>query len=178
VLVFGGSQGAHAINTAMAAAADELAASVPGLQVTHQTGPRDADVVRDAYRRAGIDARVEPFLYEMHQEMHAADVVVCRSGATTLAELAAAGKAAILIPLPTATDDHQRANAAAMAAAGAAVLLDQREAGSSRLAREIASLCADRPARERMGRAAAALARPDAAAEIAARIIDLAGARV
>ena len=176
MLVFGGSQGAHAINTAMAASAGELAARVPGVQVTHQTGPRDVEMVRDAYQKAGVDARVEPFLFEMHREMHAADVVVCRAGATTLAELAAAGKPAILIPLPTATDDHQRANAAAVAAAGAAVLLDQRDAGGARLANEIAALGADPAARERMGRAAAALARPNAAAEIAARIIDLAGA--
>jgi UDP-N-acetylglucosamine--N-acetylmuramyl-(pentapeptide) pyrophosphoryl-undecaprenol N-acetylglucosamine transferase len=177
VLVFGGSQGAHAINAAMAAAAGELATSVPGVRITHQAGPRDVEMVREAYQRAGVDARVEPFLFEMHREMHAADVVVCRAGATTLAELAAAGKAAILIPLPTATDDHQRANASAMAAAGAAVLLDQRDAHGARLAREIASLGNDPAARERMGRAAAALARPNAAAEIAARIIDLAGAR-
>jgi UDP-N-acetylglucosamine--N-acetylmuramyl-(pentapeptide) pyrophosphoryl-undecaprenol N-acetylglucosamine transferase len=177
LLVFGGSQGAHAVNVAMAEAAPELARLVPGLQVTHQTGRRDVDMVRESYRRAGMDARVEPFLYEMHKEMHAADVVVCRSGATTLAELAAAGKAAILIPLPTATDDHQRANAAAMAAAGAAVLLDQRDADGARLAREIAALGSDPAARERMGRAAAALARPQAAAEIAARIIDLAEVR-
>jgi len=177
VLVFGGSQGAHAINEAMAAAAGELAANLPGVQITHQTGPRDVQLVRDAYQRAGVDARVEPFLFEMHREMHAADVVVCRSGATTLAELAAAGKAAILIPLPTATDDHQRANAAAMAATGGAVLLDQRDADGARLAREIAALGNDPAARERMGQAAAALARPHAAAQIAARILDLAGAR-
>ena len=177
VLVFGGSQGAHAINVAMAAAAVELAKHVPGVHITHQTGARDVEMVREAYGRAGVAARVEPFLFEMHREMHAADVVVCRSGATTLAELAAAGKAAILIPLPTATDDHQRANAAAMAQAGAAVLLDQRDADGVRLAREIATLGSDPVARERMGRAAAALARPNAAAEIAARIMDLAGER-
>jgi UDP-N-acetylglucosamine--N-acetylmuramyl-(pentapeptide) pyrophosphoryl-undecaprenol N-acetylglucosamine transferase len=177
VLVFGGSQGAHAINLAMAAAAGELARLMPRIHVTHQTGPHDVEMVRDAYQRAGIDARVEPFLYEMHQEMHAADVVVCRAGATTLAELAAAGKPAILVPLPTATDDHQRVNAAAMAVQGAAVLVDQRDADGARLAREIAGLAADTAARTRMGRAAARLARPNAAAEIAARILELAGER-
>jgi UDP-N-acetylglucosamine--N-acetylmuramyl-(pentapeptide) pyrophosphoryl-undecaprenol N-acetylglucosamine transferase len=177
LLVFGGSQGAHAINVAMMAAVRELARTAPDLDVTHQTGPRDVEMVREAYRLAGVTARVEPFLYDMHQEMHAADVVVCRSGATTLAELAAAGKPAILVPLPTATDDHQRANAAATAAHGAAILLDQRDADGARLAKEIAALAADRGARERMGRAAAALARPNAAAEIAARILQLAGER-
>ena len=101
----------------------------------------------------------------------------CRAGATTLAELAAAGKPAILVPLPTATDDHQRVNAAAMAVQGAAVLVDQRDADGARLAREIAALTADPAARTRMGRAAARLARPNAAAEIAARILELAGER-
>ncbi len=161
----------------MAAAAGELARLAPRLRVTHQTGPHDVEMVRDAYQRAGIDARVEPFLYEMHQEMHAADVVVCRAGATTLAELAAAGKPAILVPLPTATDDHQRVNAAAMAVQGAAVLLDQRDADGARLAREITALAGDPAARARMGRAAARLARPNAAAEIATRILELAGVR-
>jgi UDP-N-acetylglucosamine--N-acetylmuramyl-(pentapeptide) pyrophosphoryl-undecaprenol N-acetylglucosamine transferase len=177
LLVFGGSQGAHAINLAMAQAAADLARLAPALHVTHQAGPRDVEMVRDAYSRAGVDARVEPFLYEMHEEMHAADVVVCRAGATTLAELAAAAKASILIPLPTATDDHQRANAAAVAARGAAVLLDQRDADGPRLAREIAALAGDAAARDRMGRAAATLARPGAAAEIADRILALAGGR-
>jgi UDP-N-acetylglucosamine--N-acetylmuramyl-(pentapeptide) pyrophosphoryl-undecaprenol N-acetylglucosamine transferase len=177
LLVFGGSQGAHAINLAMAAAAPDLVRLAPGLQITHQTGPRDVEMVREAYRRAGMDARVEAFLYDMHQEMHAAAVVVCRAGATTLAELAAAGKPAILIPLPTATDDHQRANAAAVAALGAAVLLDQRDADGGRLAREIAALVGDAAVRDRMGRAAAALARPNAASDIADRIFALAGAR-
>ena len=93
VLIFGGSQGAHAINVAMVEAAPQLAAHAGGLAITHQTGERDLELVRDGYRRAGLEARVEPFLFAMDREMKAADLVVCRAGATTLAELTAAGRA-------------------------------------------------------------------------------------
>ena len=117
VLVFGGSQGAHAINVAMVEAAPELAAGGPRLRLTHQTGERDVEMVRAAYRQAGLQADVEPFLYDMGRQLGQADLIVCRAGATTLAEITAAGKAAILIPLPTATDDHQRKNAEALASA-------------------------------------------------------------
>ena len=95
VLIFGGSQGAHAINLALVAAAPQLAASGVDLAITHQTGERDLPLVRDAYHRAGLDARVEAFLYEMHREMTRADLVVARAGATTLSELAAAGRPAL-----------------------------------------------------------------------------------
>ena len=90
VLIFGGSQGAHAINVAMVEAAPRLAASGIRLAITHQTGERDLDLVRDAYQRAGLEARVEAFIFEIDGEMKAADLVVCRAGATTLSELAAA----------------------------------------------------------------------------------------
>ena len=118
VLVFGGSQGAHAINMAMVEAAPRLVAAAPRMAITHQTGERDLEVVRDGYRRAGLEARVEPFLFAMDREMKSADVVVCRSGATTLAELTAARRASILVPFPAATDDHQRKNAEALVKAG------------------------------------------------------------
>ena len=177
VLVFGGSQGAHAINVAMAEAAALLAAATPGVDVTHQTGERDLSMVRDAYAAAGLPARVEPFLYEMDREMRAADVNVCRAGATTLAELTAAGRAAILIPLPTATDDHQRKNADALARQSAARVIDQRELTGARLAEELLGLARDGAARERMAAAARGLARPDAARVIVDRVLALAEAR-
>ena len=126
ILIFGGSQGAHAINMAMVAAAPRLAAHRGGLAITHQTGERDLAAVRDGYRDAGLDARVEAFLYDMHREMNAADLLICRAGATTIAEFTAAGKAAVLIPLPTAADDHQRKNAEVLAKAGAAELIEQQ----------------------------------------------------
>jgi UDP-N-acetylglucosamine--N-acetylmuramyl-(pentapeptide) pyrophosphoryl-undecaprenol N-acetylglucosamine transferase len=173
VLVFGGSQGAHAINVAMAEAAPHLA-SRGGLVLTHQTGERDLEMVRAAYRAAGVDARVEPFLYQMDREMRAADVVICRAGATTLAELQAAGRASILIPLPTATDDHQRKNARALVEAGAARMIDQASLSGEGLAREVLAL-ADAPGdRARLAEAARRMARPDAAAAIADRVWQLA----
>jgi UDP-N-acetylglucosamine--N-acetylmuramyl-(pentapeptide) pyrophosphoryl-undecaprenol N-acetylglucosamine transferase len=175
VLIFGGSQGAHAINVAAVAAAARLAAAATPLAITHQTGERDLEMAREAYRRAGLDARVEPFLFEMGREMRAAGLIVCRAGATTLAELTAAGRPAILVPLPTATDDHQRKNAAALARAGAAEVIDQRDLDGERLASRVLALAADAPARQRMARAAAALARPDAARVIADRALALAG---
>ena len=175
VLVFGGSQGAHAVNVAMVEAAAELAAGRPHLRVTHQTGERDVEMVRAGYLAAGIQADVEPFFYDMGRQLGRADLIVCRAGATTLAEVAAAGKAAILIPLPTATDDHQRRNAEALAASGAAEVLLQSEATGSVLAKRILTLAKDDNARTRMARAARALARPDAAKVIVDRAIELVG---
>jgi UDP-N-acetylglucosamine--N-acetylmuramyl-(pentapeptide) pyrophosphoryl-undecaprenol N-acetylglucosamine transferase len=175
VLIFGGSQGAHAINVALVAAAPQLAAAGLGLAITHQTGERDLALVRDAYHRAGLDARVEAFLYEMDREMTQADLVVARAGATTLSELAAAGRPAVLVPLPTATDDHQRKNAEAFARAGGAVVLEERDLTGERMAAAVLALARDGARRERMGVAARTLARPDAAARIADRVCALAG---
>jgi UDP-N-acetylglucosamine--N-acetylmuramyl-(pentapeptide) pyrophosphoryl-undecaprenol N-acetylglucosamine transferase len=173
VLVFGGSQGAHAINVAMVEAAPQLAAGGAHLRITHQTGERDVELVKTAYQRAGLDALVEPFLYDMGRRLGDADLIVCRAGATTLAELTAAGKPALLIPLPTATDDHQRRNAEALAAAGAAEVLLQPDATGARLAGRILSLAADRERRARMSAAARRLARPDAAKVIVDRAMEL-----
>ena len=126
ILIFGGSQGSHAINVAMVEAAPKLAAHPGGMAITHQTGERDLELVSDGYSRAGLEARVEPFLFAMDREMSAADLVVCRAGSTTLAELTAAGRPAVLVPLPTAADDHQRRNAEVLAAAGAVEMLEQQ----------------------------------------------------
>jgi UDP-N-acetylglucosamine--N-acetylmuramyl-(pentapeptide) pyrophosphoryl-undecaprenol N-acetylglucosamine transferase len=175
VLVFGGSQGAHAINMAMVAAAPRLAAAAPRLAITHQTGERDLDVVRDGYRAAGVEARVEPFIFAMDREMKAADVVVCRAGATTLAELTAARRPSILIPLPTATDDHQRKNAEALVEQGAADLVEQRNLTGESLAAAIVALAGDPDRRRRMRDAAGRMARPDAARVIVDKIVELAG---
>ena len=174
VLVFGGSQGAHAINLAMVEAAPQLAAGRPPLHVTHQTGERDVEMVRTAYRQAGVQAVVEPFLYDMGRRLAAADLIVCRAGATTLAEIAAAGKPAILIPLPTATDDHQRMNAAAVADAGAAEMVPQRDVTGEVLAGRLLALAGDSARRQRMSAAARSLARPDAARVIVDRALELA----
>jgi UDP-N-acetylglucosamine--N-acetylmuramyl-(pentapeptide) pyrophosphoryl-undecaprenol N-acetylglucosamine transferase len=177
VLVFGGSQGAHAINMAMVEAAPRLAAGGADLRLAHQTGERDVEMVRAAYRDAGLQADVEAFMYDMGRRVGEADVIVCRAGATTLAELTAAGKPAILIPLPSATDDHQRRNAEALSRRGAAEVLLQADASGARLADEILSLARDRDRRERIALAARGLARPDAARLIADRALALADAR-
>jgi UDP-N-acetylglucosamine--N-acetylmuramyl-(pentapeptide) pyrophosphoryl-undecaprenol N-acetylglucosamine transferase len=176
VLVFGGSQGAHAINVAMVEAAAELAAD-PHLRVTHQTGERDVEMVRTAYRAAGLQGRVEPFLFDMGRQLRQAEVVVSRAGATTLAEITAAGKAAILIPLPSATDDHQRKNAEALAAAGAAEVLLQSELSGHALAARIRALTRDRERRSEIAAAAKRIARPDAARVIVDRAMELMGLR-
>ncbi|MDQ3212886.1 MAG: undecaprenyldiphospho-muramoylpentapeptide beta-N-acetylglucosaminyltransferase [Acidobacteriota bacterium] len=173
ILIFGGSQGSHAINVAMVEAAPQLAAYPGGLAITHQTGERDLELVSDGYSRAGVSARVEPFLFAMDREVSAADLVVCRAGATTLAELTAAGRPAVLVPLPTAADDHQRRNAEVLASAGAAELLEQKRMTGALLAERITALVGD-PARLRaMAVAAHRLARPDAAMVIADKAFDL-----
>jgi UDP-N-acetylglucosamine--N-acetylmuramyl-(pentapeptide) pyrophosphoryl-undecaprenol N-acetylglucosamine transferase len=174
VLVFGGSQGAHAINVAMVEAAPRLVAAAPGLEITHQTGERDLEMVRDGYRRAGLQARVEPFLYAIDGEMRAADFVVCRAGATTLAELTAAGRPSILIPLPTATDDHQRKNAGALVVKGAARMIEQRSLTGELLASEIVALARNDAERRAMSAAARRMAKPDAAKVIVDRVLELA----
>ena len=172
VLVFGGSQGAHAINVAMVEAAPRLATD-PNLRLTHQTGERDVEMVRDAYRQAGFSADVEPFLFDMGRQLGQADLVVCRAGATTLAEIAAAGKASILIPLPTATDDHQRKNAEALAANGGAEVLLQSDLSGAVLAERILTLAGDRERRRAIALAARAFARPEAATAIVDRAMQL-----
>jgi UDP-N-acetylglucosamine--N-acetylmuramyl-(pentapeptide) pyrophosphoryl-undecaprenol N-acetylglucosamine transferase len=176
VLIFGGSQGAHAINVAMVEAATRLAAAGVPVAITHQTGERDVGLVRDRYHHAGFEARVEAFLYEMDREMSAADIVVARAGATTLSELAAARRPSILIPLPTATDDHQRRNAEVIARAGGAEVIEEKELTGERLADAILALARDPERRARMASALQPLARPDAAARIADRVWTLAGA--
>ena len=172
-MIFGGSQGAHAINVAMVEAAPELAAYSGGMAITHQTGERDLELVRDGYRRAGLEARVEPFLFAMDREIKAADLVVCRAGATTLAELTAAGRPAVLVPLPTAADDHQRKNAEVLGAAGAAEVLEQKDLASEALATRIVSLLRAPDRLVAMAAAARKLARPDAARVIADKALEL-----
>ena len=173
VLIFGGSQGAHAINVALVEAAPGLAASGIRLAITHQTGERDLDLVRTAYERAGLAARVEAFIFQIDGEMKAADIVICRAGATTLAELAASATPAILVPLQTASDDHQRKNAEVVARAGGAIVLEQGNLSGDALVALLKDLMTDRSRLARMSAAARTLARPDAAERIADRVEQL-----
>jgi UDP-N-acetylglucosamine--N-acetylmuramyl-(pentapeptide) pyrophosphoryl-undecaprenol N-acetylglucosamine transferase len=151
-------------------AAARLAASGIRLAITHQTGERDLDLVRNAYERAGLAARVEAFIFQIDGEMKTADVVICRAGATTLAELAASGTPAILVPLPTATDDHQRKNAEVFVKSGGAMVIDERNLSGDALAGVLKELTIDRSRLARMSAAARTLARPDAAERIADRL--------
>jgi UDP-N-acetylglucosamine--N-acetylmuramyl-(pentapeptide) pyrophosphoryl-undecaprenol N-acetylglucosamine transferase len=180
VLVLGGSQGAHAVNVAMVAAAPELVRRCAGVVIVHQTGERDLASTRDGYARAGLDARAEPYLLRVADEMARAQLVIARAGATTLAELAAAGRPAVLVPLPGAADDHQRRNAEVLEGAGAAVVVEQRELTASRLADVAADLLHNDDRLLRMAAAMRGFAKPDAAARIVDRLVELAdhGARV
>ena len=164
LLIFGGSQGAHAINNAMAGALPLLADHKARLRITHQTGESDFDMVRRSYLDAGFEAAdVRPFIHDMSTQFRQADVLVCRSGATTVAEVAAAGKAAIFVPFPFATDDHQRKNAEAFANAGAGRMIVQQEMTPGRLSREIEWFIEHPAEITRMEEASRKLGRPDAA---------------
>lgn len=168
LLVFGGSRGARSINRAVVAALPRLAAMAPAPRVVHQTGAEAHDEIARSYAaHPALDADVRPFFDDMPERLAGADLVVCRAGATTLSELAAAGRPSILVPFPHAADDHQRMNAEAVRDAGAAVLIADAELDGERLAAEVAALAADRPRRLRMAAAGRALAMPGAAYAIA-----------
>ncbi len=171
ILVFGGSQGARAINDAVAAAAPELLAR--GYAVVHQTGKLDFARIKQGYEAAGLAVDVREFIDDMASAYAACDLVVCRAGASTLAELALCAKPSILIPLPTATDDHQTKNAQAFADAGAAVLLKQSELGS--LGSTILAIMDAPEKRAAMAQAAQGLGDPRAAEVLCEMCLALAG---
>ncbi|WP_447977852.1 undecaprenyldiphospho-muramoylpentapeptide beta-N-acetylglucosaminyltransferase [Candidatus Nitrospira bockiana] len=169
LLVFGGSRGAHAINLAMLDAVRVMSqeqAAMRRLRITHQTGEADHEPIKAAYDASGVDATVVPFLFDMPTALRAADLVVARSGAMTLAELTACGKPSILVPLPHAIYQHQARNAEVLERAGAAVVIPQSELTGARLARVIAALI-DEPGRlAMMGERSRSLAKVDAAEAI------------
>jgi UDP-N-acetylglucosamine--N-acetylmuramyl-(pentapeptide) pyrophosphoryl-undecaprenol N-acetylglucosamine transferase len=166
LLAFGGSQGARIINRTLA----EALPSLPGpdrLRIVHQTGPASRDEVATAYNAAGRKAEVMAFLDDMESRFAQADLVLCRSGATTAAELTAAGKASVLVPFALAADDHQRSNARALEAAGAARMIEEKDLTAERLAAAVNELLGDTARLTAMEEAARKLARPDAAARVA-----------
>jgi UDP-N-acetylglucosamine--N-acetylmuramyl-(pentapeptide) pyrophosphoryl-undecaprenol N-acetylglucosamine transferase len=177
LLIFGGSQGAKAINDAMVAALPELADMKATLSIVHQTGEKDHARIAAAYREAGMAAEVLPFIYDMPTALRSADLVVSRSGATTVAELAACGKPAILIPLPQAIYNHQMLNAEAMAKAEGAVVLAQRELTGARLAKTIISILTDPARLSEMSKRSRALRRTDSAEAIVNECYALTGRR-
>jgi UDP-N-acetylglucosamine--N-acetylmuramyl-(pentapeptide) pyrophosphoryl-undecaprenol N-acetylglucosamine transferase len=166
LFVFGGSQGAHTINEAAVEAARIVSQQLSSLRVMHQTGSADAEWVQQRYRECGVEAQVVPFMHDMASAYGQADLIVCRAGATTLAELAAVGKPAILIPYPFAADDHQRSNAEVVVRHGAAEMILNAELSAARLAASVLALARDRVRLARMGDAARRLAVPDAALRV------------
>lgn len=177
VLVLGGSQGAAALNAAVPEAIARVAGAIDGLDVLHQAGRDRDDEVRARYAALGVGgrARVVPFLDDVAGAIAAADLVVARSGASAVAEIAAVGRAALFVPYPYAADDHQLRNAQSIARAGGALCLAQTEATPARLADELARLARDVGAREAMARAAGERGRPDAARVVARDLLELAG---
>ena len=162
LLIFGGSQGSHAINQAMIEALESLEGHFSKLWFIHQTGEKDFEWVRGAYQAAGAEGEVRPFFDDMPLQFTRSDLVICRSGAITLAELAAAGKAAILVPFPFAADNHQQRNAEAMARAGAAEMILQSELSGKRLAQRIMLFLDHREALLLMEQRSRQMGHPDA----------------
>jgi UDP-N-acetylglucosamine--N-acetylmuramyl-(pentapeptide) pyrophosphoryl-undecaprenol N-acetylglucosamine transferase len=182
LLVFGGSQGAHAINQAMIDSLPGLRSRLPGIHIVHQTGQRDYDAVFAAYQRlaTGVESpaatswEVHKFIDDMPAMFARADLLVCRSGASTVAEITAAGKPAVFVPFPRAADDHQNVNARALERAGAAVVVEESKLEAAYLVDTIAALLSDPAGLRRMSAAAKSLAHPNAVEEIAAMVERLA----
>jgi UDP-N-acetylglucosamine--N-acetylmuramyl-(pentapeptide) pyrophosphoryl-undecaprenol N-acetylglucosamine transferase len=175
LLVFGGSQGAHAINDAMIRCLPALLREAPGIHIIHQTGERDYNDALVAYRGLGASAEVFKFIEDMPAAFARADLVVCRSGASTVAEIAAAAKPAVFVPFPRAADDHQRINAEALARHGAAVVVEESKLEGVWLAETIAALLQDSNRLRQMSHAARELAHPNAAHDIAVIAARVAG---
>jgi UDP-N-acetylglucosamine--N-acetylmuramyl-(pentapeptide) pyrophosphoryl-undecaprenol N-acetylglucosamine transferase len=180
LLVFGGSQGARAINQIMSQLLISLLAQVPGLSILHQAGARHAEATLSAYQASGADPsrwQVHAFLDDMPRRFEAASLVLARSGASTVAELCAAAKPAVLVPFPLAADDHQRKNAEVMVEGQAAVLLPEATLTPERLLQTLVQLLSDPGGLASMGKRARRLAHPDAAQRIAAMVRELAASQ-
>jgi UDP-N-acetylglucosamine--N-acetylmuramyl-(pentapeptide) pyrophosphoryl-undecaprenol N-acetylglucosamine transferase len=172
LLVFGGSQGARVLNQTMIDAIPKWREL--GIRIQHQTGERDFEKVDSAYKQAGFPAQVSRFIDDMPLAFAQADLVLCRSGASTVAEITAAGKPAIFVPFPFAADDHQLKNAEALEGAGAARLVRESELNPARLGQTVAEMLGDPTTLEQMSSKARRLSHPDAAREIGQMAYDLA----
>jgi len=167
LLVFGGSQGARALNRILRESAAKIMQLVPGLRIVHQTGEREFAEVSSFYAEHKLDVRVSAFIDDMPQSFADADLVVCRSGASTVAEIAAAGKCALFVPFPGAADHHQLRNAELLEQENAALLIPEHALTKERFVLEVSDLL-DAPARlAAMSAKARRMAHPDAAAHIA-----------
>jgi UDP-N-acetylglucosamine--N-acetylmuramyl-(pentapeptide) pyrophosphoryl-undecaprenol N-acetylglucosamine transferase len=170
LLVVGGSLGAQALNDCVPQA---LALLEPRPEVVHQSGEKHLDALRASYRAAGVEGELVAFIDDMARRYADADLVICRAGAMTVAELSAGGMASVLVPFPHAVDDHQSANARFLSGQGAALLLPQSELTPQKLAATLRQL--DRPRLLDMARRARALGKPEAARRVAERCMELAG---
>ena len=178
LLVFGASQGARVFNELVPKIMQRLLDAFPELEVVHQTGARHGESTLETYKRLGVGFErlvVTPYLDDMPRQFGDADLILCRSGASSVAELAAAGKAAVLVPFPQAADDHQRKNADAFVAAGAAELIVEAELSEERLLGVLSGLLGDDGRRAEMGRRARGLAHPAAVREIGLMVVGLMG---
>jgi len=178
LLVFGASQGARVFNELVPKIMQRLLDAFPELNVVHQTGARHGKSTLEIYKRLGVGFErlvVTPYLDDMPRQFGDADLILCRSGASSVAELAAAGKAAVLVPFPQAADDHQRKNADAFVAAGAAELIVEAELSEERLLEVLSGLLGDDGRRAEMGRRALGLAHPEAVREIGLMVVGLVG---
>lgn len=173
VLVFGGSLGARGINSRMLEALEHLGDLKDGLHFIHQTGKNDVEQVRQGYAQKGFSAEVLEFIDDMSGAYQRCELVICRAGATTLAELTVCKKASILIPFPFATDDHQTVNARALVEAGAAICFKEKELTGQALADTIRALKAEPAKLAKMEKAAGLLGRPEAAKELADVCVEL-----
>ena len=170
VLVFGGSLGAHALNTTVPGAMAQVIAKLPDKmcpEIWHQTGEHKHKFTLDEYESHGVSSRVDAFIEDMQEAYAWADLVICRAGAITVAELSVAGVGAIFIPYPYAVDDHQTANAAALVNAGAALMIAEKELSVERLATELQDLLANRSKLRAFADATGAFAKPQAARDVA-----------
>jgi UDP-N-acetylglucosamine--N-acetylmuramyl-(pentapeptide) pyrophosphoryl-undecaprenol N-acetylglucosamine transferase len=175
LLVFGGSQGAHAINQVVMDSVTEIRARVPGIHIVHQTGERDYNDAQAAYANLGGSVEAHRFIDDMPGLFARAELLICRSGASTVAEVTAAGKPAVFVPFPRAADDHQKRNAEALERAGAAVMLEESKLNRETLVETVTSLFDEPPRLKKMGEAARKLSHPSAARDIAAMAARLAG---
>lgn len=178
LLVLGGSQGAHSINLAMVEALEHLNEYRNDLRIVHQTGEKDEAFVRRKYEEAGFDARAQAFIYEMEEEYRQASLVICRAGATTLAEVTATGKPAVLIPFPHAAHNHQEHNARVLEAAGAADVILDRELDGRKLADSIRGAMQNPRALEEKARSSYKLGRRNATErvrDLCRQLMDAAG---
>lgn len=177
LLVFGGSQGAQAINRVLIESASTLLDRIPGIHIIHQTGERDYNSAQAAYTSFGSSVEVHRFIDNMPSYFAQADLIVSRSGASTVAEIMAAGKPAVFVPFPRAADDHQKRNAEVLAKAGAAVMLEESKLSRETLVETVSGLFADRTRLTQMGETASKLAHPNAAMDIATMAANLAGVK-